>query len=67
MRAEIVRRCKEVLLHREITFEEREEILELYEAYEKELNGNSRATDYVRQIKELPLKNSNTEGINNGY
>ncbi len=56
MRAEIVLRCKEVLVHGEISFEEREEILELYEAYEKELSGNSRATDYVKQIKALPLK-----------
>ena len=56
MRAEIVRRCKEVLVNGEISFEEREEILELYEAYEKELEGNSRATDYVKQIKTLQIK-----------
>lgn len=53
MRAEIVRRCKEVLIKRTVTFDEREEILELYEAYEKELEGNSRATDYVRQVAAL--------------
>ena len=58
MRAEIVRRCEDVLIEGDITFEEREEILELYEAYEKELNGNSRATDYVKQIKTLPIKDS---------
>lgn len=58
MRAEIVKRCKEVLLVGEITFEEREEILELYEAYEKELEGNSRASDYVKQIKVLPIKDN---------
>ncbi len=56
MRSEIVRRCKEAIVRGEICFEEREEILELYEAYEKNLNGNSRATDYVKQVKALPLK-----------
>ena len=55
MRAEIIRRCKEVLLCRSVSFEEREEILELYEAYVHELDGNSRATDYVNQVKELTV------------
>lgn len=58
MRAEIVRRCKDVLVKNEITFDEREEILELYEAYEKNLRGNSRATDYVKQVKALSITDS---------
>jgi len=56
MRAEIVKMCKEVLRNGEITFDEREEILELYEAYKNELDGNGKAEDYVKQIKVLPLK-----------
>ena len=56
MRNEIVRRCKEAIVKGDITFDEREEVLELYEAYEKNLNGNSRATDYIKQVKILPLK-----------
>lgn len=56
MRAEIVKMCKAVLINGEIAFEEREEILELYEAYKNELDGNGKAEDYVKQIKILPLK-----------
>ena len=65
MRAEIVRRCKEALVRNEVTFEEREEILELYETYEKNLHGNSRATDYIKQVKALPVTDSHERMIRN--